>query len=338
MSPSVLIPGNASEPGNESIKSEGLGEAGATFGTGASGRNGEDRDGRIGGWLRFLGGGGGGGGRRRSSGRCGRRRGVAATVITAVATPAAAACAGRVEGWPGDGVAGDGRIRVEKDAGIVGRVELGSEDALRIVGARASDLDVHALGVVLRAIGRLSSVESDDLMAEDVLTRGQGRGNRGAPCIIVLNQSNSSPLLRGGVIPSLVDLDPLERGLVGLGAVPAAVGNVGEDRTNVRLGPVRPLELDGAAGGNGGRDVSRSGVLVTVDVGRAVLVGRDESIVEVFSVPAGSVGDGLFVDFGVVVVEEEAAVVPAVGDEAGHGSVGEGSGGEGAEEEELGSE
>lgn len=72
----------------------------------------------------------------------------------------------------GDRVAGQGGVDVEEDARVLLLVEGG---ALAAVGARvarvglagARDLEVDALGVVLRAVHVPGGVERDDLVAED---------------------------------------------------------------------------------------------------------------------------------------------------------------------------
>jgi len=53
------------------------------------------------------------------------------------------------------------------------------------LSARASDLDVDALGVVLSTIGGAGGVESDDLVTEDEVTRGDVLGDGDGPGVVV---------------------------------------------------------------------------------------------------------------------------------------------------------
>jgi hypothetical protein len=93
-------------------------------------------------------------------------------------------------------------------------------------------------------------VESDDLVAEDVLAGSDVFGNSDSPGIAVGNQVVGSPVLGSGIIDAL--LVDLEEGKVtsrgGSAVVAGALGQVVEDRTVVRLRPGVPLKLDGATG------------------------------------------------------------------------------------------
>ena len=86
-----------------------------------------------------------------------------------------------------DGVAGDVTpVDVVLDAGISGGVEGGASDAVsavgaRVGGARAGDLNVDALGVGLGAVLLPGGVESDNLVAEDVVARGERLGDAEGP-------------------------------------------------------------------------------------------------------------------------------------------------------------
>lgn len=75
---------------------------------------------------------------------------------------------------------------------------------------------------------------------------------------------------------------------------------------------------------------------MAVDVGRGVGVWRDEARVEVLCVPSSNVGHRLLVDFGVVIVEDEALVGDAVRFKAGHHAVGQDTACEGSESEKEG--
>ena len=266
-----------------------------------------DRDGRVDGGLGLA------GGRRLRAGAVQRRAGDDVVLEVAV-------------------------VRAEENTGVLGSVELRAGNTLRLVGARARDLDVHALGVSLGAIGLASAVQGNDLVAEDVVARREGLGHGGDPRVVVGDHGDGGPLLRLSIVARLVDLDPLQRLLVRLGAVAAAVGDVGEHGAHVAVGPLGPLELDAAARGDGRGGGGGLGGDVADDVGGAEVVGLHEAVVQVLGVPARGVGGRLPVLDHVVVVEEEAAIVGAVGDEAGHRAVGEGGGGQAPDESELGGE
>lgn len=237
-----------------------------------------------------------------------------------------------VQSRAGHLVAGEGGVGVEEDAGVVGSVQLSSEDTLGVISSRAGDLNVEALGVVLGTVLGASTVHGNNLVAEDVVAGGEGGGDGSGPGVVVGDEVLGSPDLGGQVDAGLVNLDPLEGVLVGRGAVTVALGDVCEDGSLVGFRPGRPEEVDGAAGGNLDGSLAGCGVLVAVDVGGLVGVGGHESVVEVLSVPTGDLGRGLAVDLGVVVVEEETAVGNTIDAEVGDSAVSEGSGGKSAKE------
>lgn len=184
------------------------------------------------------------GGRRRSSaaggGGGGSRVGGAAGRATSRATGRARA----EQGGAGDGVLSQGGVGVEEDTGVGGGVQLGTQGALRALSAAAGDGNVDAEGVVLSTILGASAVHGDDLVAEDVRAGGQAVGDGDGPGVVVGDQVRGSPRLGVQVDTSLVNLDPLEGGLVdgGAGIVGGAtVGNVGQDGSDVGLGPSCPV-------------------------------------------------------------------------------------------------
>ena len=91
----------------------------------------------------------------------------------------------------GDGVAGDvTTVDVVLDAGISGLVKGSASNAVSAVGtgvggARAGDLNVDALGVGLGAVLLAGGVESDDLVAEDVVARSERLGDGEGPLVAV---------------------------------------------------------------------------------------------------------------------------------------------------------
>lgn len=99
----------------------------------------------------------------------------------------------------GHGVVGDGGVRVEVNTGVGILVQRRAGGACWVGRARARDLDVEALGVVLRAVERAGAVQGDDLVAEDVVARGQRLGNRGGPLAALVDEGLGRPLL-GAVV------------------------------------------------------------------------------------------------------------------------------------------
>lgn len=90
-----------------------------------------------------------------------------------------------------DGVAGDvTTVDVVLDTGISSLVEGGTSNAVSTVsagvgGARAGDLNVDALGVGLGAVLLAGGVESDDLVAEDVVAGCERLGDGEGPLVAV---------------------------------------------------------------------------------------------------------------------------------------------------------
>lgn len=106
------------------------------------------------------------------------------------ATVGAGRSTARVEGRAGDLVVGKTRVDAEGDTSVGGAVELSGGDASGLGGAGTSDLNVDALGVVLGAVGVLGRVEGDDLVTENVLTRGDILGNCEFVRMILLSVSD----------------------------------------------------------------------------------------------------------------------------------------------------
>lgn len=80
-------------------------------------------------------------------------------------------------GRAGDGVAAERGVEVEEDAGVARGVKFSCGNARgERLRAAAADLDVQALRVALGAIRASGAVEGDDLVAEDVVTRGEAGG------------------------------------------------------------------------------------------------------------------------------------------------------------------
>ena len=305
------------EPRDEALDGEGLGAAvaGGGSGGGLSGGGGGGRGSRGGGSR--GGGHGGSGGGRVAGARAGTR---------------ARAGARLVQSRAGDLVGGVvAAVDVVLDAGVGGGVQGGSQDTLRLVGTSAGDLDVEALGVVLGAVLGAGAVQGDGLVAEDVVSGGEAGRHGHGPGVVVGDHLVGGPAVGEA---SLVNLDPLEGALVGVGAVGSALGDVGQHGTDVAFGPLGPLEVDLAAGLDGGGGLGGLCVLVADDVGGGVGVRGNEAVVEVLGGPSGGVGGGLALLSLVVVGEVVTLGVDAVGDDAGDGAVGGGGGREGSESKE----
>ncbi|KAL3593230.1 hypothetical protein FPOAC2_07524 [Fusarium poae] len=168
-------------------------------------------------------------------------------------------------------------------------------------------------------------MKSDDLVAEDVASSGQGLRDSSSPGVVVLDEIRSSP---SSIKTSSINLDPLQSSRVSLGALSSTLGNICEDRTDVRFGPGRPLELDGTAGFDGHRAVAGSSLDVAGNVRGTEISRGNEAVVEVFGGPSSDVGNFLAVLGGVVRVDTVTRLVDTVDLDAGDSAVGEDGGGE----------
>jgi hypothetical protein len=136
-------------------------------------------------------------------------------------------------------------------------------------------------------------VESNNLVAEDVVTGLNAAGDGDSAAVVIADQVVGGPGAgNGGVIneATLVDLEELQGGLVDRGAVAIAVGQVGNDGAMVRLGPFSPLELDAATGLDRGGDGTGLSTLVADDVRRSIRRAVDVTQVSGSIGPANGVG------------------------------------------------
>lgn len=179
-------------------------------------------------------------------------------------------------------------------------------------------------------------MHGDNLVAEHVVAWGDRLRDGGDPGVVVGDQLGGRPLLSGDVDAGLVNLDPLECRLVDSRAVIAAAGNVGENGTEVGIGPHGPLKLNGAAGRDLGGDLARLGVLVTDDISRCIAAAVNKAIVQVLGRPRGNIRNSLAIDLGIVEVEQVTLVVHSIGHEAGDEAMGQSRGGKSADERNLG--
>jgi hypothetical protein len=116
----------------------------------------------------------------------------------------------------GDGIAGRVAVDVELDALVVGLVQLSSKNTLGLLSAGTFDLEVEALRVVLGTILLETTMESNDLVTEDIGTGLDVLRDLNEPAVVVGNE-----LVRAvgtGVTgldeTNLVDLEELEGLLV----------------------------------------------------------------------------------------------------------------------------
>lgn len=96
-------------------------------------------------------------------------------------------------------------------------------------------------------------MESDNLVAEDVLAGGKGLGDGDGPCVVLADHLDGSPL--AVLVAVGLDLGPLESGLVDRLDITSVRSDVGDNGANVGLRPGGPVELDCSTGGNGAHGV-----------------------------------------------------------------------------------
>lgn len=316
--------GLALEPRDEGLNGELLWErAGGLAAAVRRSRRGRGSGRGWGGGLLSLWGSGSGGRRRR--GRCRRRsrRGAGGLGRSGRSGPRARARAGAHHRWARERVH-DGRlVGVEEDTGTVSLVERSTDNTLGEVGSGAGDLDVQALRVGLGAVGVAAAVQSDDLMAEDVLASLEVRWDSYRPCEVLANQLDGSPL--AVLVTVGLDLGPLELLLVDRGEVTSVGSDVCQDGADVRFGPCVPVEVDYTAGRDLGHRVFGAigaALLVADDVGGVEGVGFDEARVKVLGVPTNVLGGSTVALLGVVVVEQEALGKGTVDCDTGGDTVG----------------
>lgn len=103
------------------------------------------------------------------------------------------------------------------------------------------------MGVSLRAAHIEGRVESNSIVAKNILARSDVGRDGHAPRVVVGNHIVRGPQTGAvGTIdePALVNLVEKEIGLVDSGAVISACGEEIHDGTMVRLGPVGPLDIN----------------------------------------------------------------------------------------------
>ena len=291
------------EPGDEGVDGEALGESVAARGSSRRSRLLSNR------------GGNGARGRGRVAAR-GRGRG-------RVRRRGSGGAAGAKERRTRNGVLDVAGVDVEEDTGVGGSVQLGADNTLGLLGAAASDLDVQALRVVLGTVLLASSVQRNDLVAEDVLAGSEALGDSDGPGVVLADHLDGSPL--AVLVTSTLNLGPLEILLLDGLNVTTVSGNVGKDGANVGHRPLGPVELDSATSGNLAQVVGAelgASILVADDVGLSVGVWANEAVVQVLGVPANVLGDVTTVLGSIVVVELEARLEDVINGDTSDGTVG----------------
>lgn len=198
------------------------------------------------------------------------------------------------QSWSGDIVGGELAVEVEENARVGGSVEGGRRRARRHGRARASNLDVDALGIGLSSVGVARRVQGNDLVPQDVLAGADAGGDFDSPRVAVGDELISSPSsgVRSGNMTRLRNLSERETALVDRATVAVAGGKIVDDGAFVRFRPGIPLKGDGTTGCYDSMVTGWSSRLVADDVGAVEGVGFDETVVLVGSSPANGISRG----------------------------------------------
>lgn len=97
------------------------------------------------------------------------------------------------------------------------------------LSAGARDLHVETLRVVLSPVERVTAVQGNDLVAQDIVAGCNGAGDSGLPGAALVDQFVTRPRLSPVIDAARLNLNPLELRLIRLGAVTIAIGNVSKD-------------------------------------------------------------------------------------------------------------
>lgn len=154
-----------------------------------------------------------------------------------------------------------------------------------------------------------SGVESNDLVAEDVVSWGDGGWDSDGAGQVVGHQSIRSPGTWSSSVveeTGLGDLEPLERGLVNSGAITTAVGEVVDDWTVVRLWPCVPVKVDVSSSLDWRGESGVLGSIVANDVASSELGWGNESEIGRGLAPSNGLWCGGHVWVGVDEVSGEA--------------------------------
>lgn len=89
--------------------------------------------------------------------------------------------------WTRDLIIGRAAVDVDKDPRIIGFVKLSTEIPSRFVRATPGDLEVETLRVILGTVSFKSTVQSNDLVSKNVVSRGNVAGDPHTPCVAILS-------------------------------------------------------------------------------------------------------------------------------------------------------
>lgn len=172
-------------------------------------------------------------------------------------------------GRAGDVVGGEGLVDVDEDTRVGLSVQGLAQGAGGGDSAGARDGQVEALGVVLGTVRVLSRVQSNNLVAPDVVAGGQVLGDLDDPRVVVGDELRRAPSAgQGGVVDEADggNLEELKGRLVDSGAVSVAACQHVDDWANVGIRPGSPVGLDRVTGSDCSVTASVGGIDVADDV------------------------------------------------------------------------
>lgn len=179
-----------------------------------------------------------------------------------------------IQGRTREGVVLRVESHVDQEARMVGAVEIGAQDARRVLRALARDLDVEAFGVMLRLVHLARELQRNGLGAENIVARGDVVWNRDLPCVAIVEELLGRPEAISDIAricwpdqTALGKLEPLELRLVGFAAWAVATSQIVDNRAPMQRKPHAPVHLDGRAGLEGSLQLAGLGLLVANDVG-----------------------------------------------------------------------
>lgn len=131
-------------------------------------------------------------------------------------------------------------------------------------------------------------MQSDDLVAPDIVSRGEVGRNLDDPRVVIADQLVCGPSAGEGAVVGEADAGDLEEFqacLVDRGAVVVALGEHVDDGAVVGRGPSAPVDLDMVTGLNRGVATSIGCVLVADNIIIGIGVGAHETIVGITRSP-----------------------------------------------------
>lgn len=208
-----------------------------------------------------------------------------------------------------DRVRSDGLVDVKNDALLILGIKLCSEHAGRLCSpCTAGDLEVDALGVVLGATNRLynvfvsrdyqikgrergltSTVQSNDLMTENIATTLDVLGDSDGAGEVVGDQVVSGPCSRDCVVVDEalgLDLEELEAAGLDLCAITWASSEVVDDGAVMGVRPGVPLEVNGITSCDSDEGLASRGTLVAGNVLISIFCRGNETVILIQCLPA----------------------------------------------------